>query len=196
MHPADGAIAPKVGTGYLPLAQPVAQGFNRYIEADPAAMLDPRSEALAEAITRSMRIKAGVVSGDLREATSTGSEVGRELLNYGHTLGHAIERREGYTWRHGEAISVGMVFVAELSHALGRLDAATLARHRDVLASLGLPTTYDADAWPELRAAMNLDKKTRGSALRFVVLDYVADPGIAEAPGEDVLEAAFARLAG
>ena len=164
------------------------------VEADPAAVLDPVAPALAEAIVRGIRVKASVVSADLREATSVGKQVGRELLNYGHTLGHAIERREGYTWRHGEAISVGMVFVAELSHALGRLDTATLARHRSVLESLGLPTRYDAGAWDELRAAMSLDKKARGSALRFVVLDALADAAILDGPPEDVLSAAFARI--
>lgn len=165
------------------------------VEADPAAVTDPASPALAEAVVRGIRVKADVVSADLRESTSVGKRVGRELLNYGHTLGHAIERREGYTWRHGEAISVGMVFVAELSHALGRLDAATLARHRDVLASLGLPTTYDADAWADLRAAMNLDKKTRGSSLRFVVLDALVDAAVLSSPPEDALAAAWARIA-
>ena len=165
------------------------------IEADPAAVLDPHSAALVEVVERAIAVKAEVVSADLRESTSVGKEVGREVLNYGHTLGHAIERHEGYRWRHGDAVAVGMVYAAELAAGLGRLDAATVARHRSVLAALGLPTSYTGP-WPDLRAAMNLDKKTRGSALRFVVLDYVADPGIAEAPGEDVLEAAFARLAG
>lgn len=165
------------------------------VEADPAAVADPASPALVEAVVRGVRVKADVVSADLREATSVGRQVGRELLNYGHTLGHAIERREGYTWRHGEAISVGMVFVAELSHALGRLDAATLARHRSVLAAVGLPTSYDAGAWDELRAAMNLDKKTRGSALRFVVLDALAQAAILSAPPEDALRAAWDRVA-
>ncbi len=165
------------------------------IEADPAAVLDPPRAAHGEVVERAIAVKAEVVSADLRESTSVGKEVGREVLNYGHTLGHAIERHEGYRWRHGDAVAVGMVYAAELAAGLGRLDAATVARHRSVLAALGLPTSYTGP-WPDLRAAMNLDKKTRGSALRFVVLDYVADPGIAEAPGEDVLEAAFARLAG
>ena len=80
---------------------------------------------LRELIERSIRVKADVVSADLQEATSTGDRVGRELLNYGHTLGHAIERREGYRMRHGEAISIGMVFAAELSRRAAKLDGAT-----------------------------------------------------------------------
>ncbi|QIK73559.1 3-dehydroquinate synthase [Propioniciclava coleopterorum] len=183
------------------LAEMIKHGFIadertlELFEADPAAMLDPRSDALAEAITRSMRIKAGVVSGDLREATSTGSDVGRELLNYGHTLGHAIERRERYTWRHGYAVAVGLAFAARLSHALGHADAAFVERHLRVLESVGLPTSYAADAYDDLRATMSLDKKSRGASLRFVLLDAVGAPFMATAPDEDVLRATYAELA-
>ena len=73
-----------------------------------------------------------MVSADLRETTSTGSWVGRELLNYGHTLGHAIERREGFRRRHGEAVSIGMAYAAALARQAGRLDEATATRHRQV----------------------------------------------------------------
>ena len=89
------------------------------IEADPVAATDAGSGVLRELIERSIAVKARVVSADLREATSVGAKVGRELLNYGHTLGHAIERREHYRWRHGEAISVGMIFAAELARLAG-----------------------------------------------------------------------------
>ncbi len=163
-------------------------------EADPAAMLDPGSAALAEAVTRSMRIKAGVVGGDLREVTSAGDQVGRELLNYGHTLAHAIERREHFTWRHGYAVSIGVAFAARLSRNLGHANDAFVARHLDVLRSVGLPTTYDPAAYDDLRATMNLDKKKRGAALRFVLLDAVGEPFIAEAPDEDVLRATYEEL--
>ena len=67
---------------------------------------------LAELVRRAVQVKASVVSADLREATSVGTQVGREALNYGHTLGHAIEQHEHYRWRHGEAVSVGLVFAA------------------------------------------------------------------------------------
>lgn len=184
------------------LAEMVKHGFIadertlELFEADPAAMLDPASDALAEAVTRSIAVKAAVVSGDLREATSVGGRVGRELLNYGHTLGHAIERREHYRWRHGYAVSVGVRYAALLSARLGHADDAFVARHTDILASVGLPLTYAPDAFADLRATMNLDKKTRGAALRFVLLDAVAAPFIAEAPDERVLEAAYADLTG
>lgn len=165
------------------------------VEARPDKVIEPESHAFADIVTRAIRVKAGVVSADLREATSVGSAVGRELLNYGHTLGHAIERHERYTWKHGQAISVGMVFAAELSRRAGLLDAGLLERHRTVLELLGLPTRYShAAAWPQLRAAMNLDKKTRGSVLRFVVLTDLARASMLVAPDEELLRDAFAAV--
>jgi hypothetical protein len=130
-------------------------------------------------------VKARVVSADFRESTSTGSAVGRELLNYGHTIGHAVERREGFTWRHGDAISVGMVYAAELARLAGRLDHETAGRHRLVLSQVGLPTTYAADAFDDLLHTMALDKKARGSTLRFVILNGLASAEILAAPSED-----------
>ncbi len=132
------------------------------IESDPASAKRATAPLLRELIERSIAVKARVVSGDLREATSVGDRVGRELLNYGHTLGHAIERREVYRWRHGEAISVGMIFIAELARLAGRLDHETAARHKMILSAVGLPTGYPADAFDDLLATMALDKKTRG----------------------------------
>lgn len=164
------------------------------IEDDPALALDPRGDVICALIKRSIEVKAAVVGSDLRERTSVGRDLGREVLNYGHTLGHAIERHQGFTWRHGEAISVGMAFVAELSRRLGLLDDDTVERHHRLLHELGLPTSYPTEAWPALREAMNLDKKTRASALRFVVLEGLARARIVESPDEAVLEAAFMAL--
>jgi 3-dehydroquinate synthase len=164
------------------------------LEEQPGAALDPSSPVLRELVERSVAVKARVVSADLREATSQGRQVGRELLNYGHTLGHAVERREHFRWRHGEAVSVGMVFAAELARAAGILDGAVADRHRVVLTSLGLPTTYAPEAFDELVAAMGLDKKTRGSTLRFVVLDGLASAQILPGPSEDLLRTAYAAL--
>ena len=91
-------------------------------------------------------------------------------------------RSRAYTWRHGHAVAVGLVFAAELSRLAGRLDDATAARHRAVLELLGLPTSYRADAWPDLLAAMRVDKKARADTLRFVVLDGLAKPGHPQGP--------------
>jgi 3-dehydroquinate synthase len=166
------------------------------VESDPGAACEPASATLRELIERSIRVKADVVSRDLRESTSVGRVTGRELLNYGHTLGHAIERHERFRWRHGEAISVGMVFAAELSRLAGRLDAGTAARHSAILRRLGLPTTYRSDAFDDLLAAMAVDKKTRGSTLRFVVLDRLAEASILVGPDHGLLRAAYAAVAG
>ncbi|MPZ65005.1 MAG: 3-dehydroquinate synthase [Pseudonocardiaceae bacterium] len=160
------------------------------IEADPDAALDPTGEVLPELVRRAISVKAEVVAADLRESHL------REVLNYGHTLGHAVEHREQYRWRHGAAVSVGMVFAAELARLAGRLDDATADRHRRVLTSLGLPTGYDADALPELLDTMRGDKKTRSGVLRFVVLDGLAEPGRLEGPDRELLTAAYAAAVG
>ncbi len=158
------------------------------IERDPAAALDPTGPVTRELIERAVRVKADVVSGDLRESGV------REVLNYGHTLAHAIEKVEGYRWRHGHAVAVGLVYAAALARLAGRLDDVTAERHRAVLALLGLPTAYRADAWSRLLATMRVDKKTRGSTLRFVVLDGLARPAILEGPSDELLRSAYREV--
>jgi 3-dehydroquinate synthase len=158
------------------------------IEANPAAAADPASAVLRELVERSVAVKARVVGADLRESGL------REILNYGHTLGHAIEKIEAYRWKHGHAVSVGLVFAAALARHAGRLDPTTAARHEDVLTSLGLPVRYRADAWPDLHATMRVDKKSRGARLRLVVLDGLARPFILDAPPDDLLRMAYAEV--
>jgi len=158
------------------------------IEADPEAALDPTGAVLPELIRRAVAVKAEVVAADEKESQL------REILNYGHTLAHAIERREQYRWRHGAAVSVGLVFAAELGRLAGRLDDQTADRHRAILTSLGLPVTYDADALPRLLEYMAGDKKTRSGVLRFVVLDGLAKPGRLEGPDPALLAAAYSEI--
>ncbi|HYO01641.1 MAG TPA: 3-dehydroquinate synthase [Mycobacterium sp.] len=158
------------------------------IEADPEAALDPAGSVLPELIRRAVTVKAEVVAADEKESQL------REILNYGHTLAHAIERRERYRWRHGAAVSVGLMFAAELGRLAGRLDDATADRHRSVLTALGLPTTYDADALPQLLEYMAGDKKTRSGVLRFVVLEGLAKPGRLEGPDPALLVAAYSEI--
>jgi 3-dehydroquinate synthase len=143
----------------------------------------------AELVERAVRVKAAVVGRDLRESGE------REHLNYGHTLAHAIEKRERYRVRHGDAVAVGLVFAAALGRAAGRLDPATADRHRTVLAALGLPVTYDSTGWPELHEAMRVDKKARGAVLRFVVLDGLGRPGILADPAPQLLAEAWSAVA-
>jgi 3-dehydroquinate synthase len=154
------------------------------VEKDPA---DLSSAVVRELIERSVRVKARVVSADLRESGP------REVLNYGHTLAHAIEKVEGYGWRHGHAVSVGLVYAAALARLAGRLDEATAARHRSVLSALGLPVTYGGD-WQALHTAMRVDKKARRTRLRFVVLDGLAQPSILDNPADDLLRAAYSEV--
>jgi 3-dehydroquinate synthase len=158
------------------------------IERDPPAVLRAGNPDERELIERSVRVKAAVVSEDLTEHGR------REILNYGHTLGHAIERLEQYRWRHGDAVSVGLVYAAALARLLDRLDPATAARHRAVLTALGLPTSYRPESWPELLEIMRLDKKSRGHRIRFVVLDGLARPGIADDPDPALLAAAYQEV--
>ncbi|MGO1166604.1 MAG: 3-dehydroquinate synthase [Janibacter sp.] len=159
------------------------------VEADANGVQDPASAALREVIERKIAVKATVVAADLRESHL------REILNYGHTLGHAIEHHEHYRMRHGEAVAIGMVYAAEVAHRAGRIDAALLERHRYVLGLLGLPTSYSGATFDELIDALRRDKKTRGATLRFVVLDDVAEPTRLEGPGEQLLREAYAALA-
>ncbi len=159
------------------------------IEKDTAAVADPRSALLRELIERAISVKADVVSEDLKESGR------REILNYGHTLGHAIELAERYSWRHGAAVSVGMMFAAELARSVGRLSDADADRHRSILESLGLPITYRRDRWQALLDGMRRDKKSRGDLLRFVVLDGIARPGILDVPDTSLLFAAYQEIA-
>lgn len=159
------------------------------LEQELEATTNPQSPQFHEAISRAIRVKAEVVAEDTREHGR------REFLNYGHTLGHAIEHAERYQWRHGAAISIGMVFAAELARLAGRLDDETVARHRRILASLNLPLTYPANRWKTLRATMQRDKKTRGAMLRFIVLDGVGRPRVLEGPDQTMLFTAYQSLA-
>jgi 3-dehydroquinate synthase len=88
-----------------------------------------------------------------------------------------------------------MVYAAELGHRAGRLAADVVARHRTVLTAVGLPVTYPAGHWPELLAAMRVDKKARADTLRFVVLDGLAQPGILAGPAEETLREAYEAVA-
>ncbi len=202
-HPPAGVLCDLAALETMPrndyvsgLAEVVKAGFIAdpeiltIVERDPEGACRPDGPHTRELVERAVRVKADVVSGDLTEQGR------REILNYGHTLGHALERVERYRWRHGAAVSVGMVFAAELARLAGRLDDATADRHREVLTSLGLPVTYSGGTWPQLLDAMRVDKKSRGDRLRFIVLDGLARPSVLEAPDPSLLVAAFGEVSG
>ncbi|NEK86299.1 3-dehydroquinate synthase [Blastococcus saxobsidens] len=154
----------------------------RLLDADPTGRRDTE-----ELIERAVRVKADAVGEDLYD---TGR---REFLNYGHTLGHAIERLEDFGWRHGEAVAVGLVFAAELAGQAGLLTRTEVDRHRDLVAAMGLPTGYAGD-WARLQQVMRVDKKARGASLRFVVLDGLGNPTILTDPDQSWLDAAWAAV--
>ncbi len=199
-HPPAGVLCDLNALATLPrhdyvsgLAEIVKVGFTHdprileLVEQDPAASTTADGPHTRELVERAIAVKAAVVSEDLTEQGS------REFLNYGHTLGHAVEKVEDYRWRHGAAVSIGLVFVAELGRLAGRLDDATAARHRAVLQSVGLPTSYTGP-WTRVHAAMRIDKKSRGDRLRFVVLDALARPRILDDPDPGLLVAAYEEV--
>ncbi|MEJ7833293.1 MAG: 3-dehydroquinate synthase [Nocardioides sp.] len=168
----------------------------RLVETTDPEELVASPPVLRELVERAIRVKIDVVVADLRETGGREGHPGREVLNYGHTLAHAIERVEDYGIRHGEAVAIGCVYAAELAQRAGRLSADVVERHRTAFARVGLPVTYSGADFDDVHAVMKLDKKARGSQLRFLVLDDVARPGILAGPSETDLRAAFAAIGG
>lgn len=159
------------------------------IEADVDRVTDPSTPEFQRAIELAIGVKARVVSEDFKEGGL------REILNYGHTLGHAIEHAERYQWRHGVAIAIGMMYAAELGRMAGALSDEAVDRHHRVLSLLGLPLTYPAGRWPGLLAAMQRDKKARAGMLRFIVLDDIGKPRVLAGVDESVLQFAYQEIA-
>jgi len=176
------------------LAEVVKCGFIR----DPKILDILKGKSLAEIradkslttelIERSIRVKGDVVSGDFKESFD------REILNYGHTFGHAVELDSKYSLRHGECVSIGMIYVAELAYSLDLISESTLHLHRELLESLDLPTTYSGTSWSALLANMKLDKKSRGNTLRFVLLGEIGQTQRVEGPDEGALIEAYEKV--
>jgi 3-dehydroquinate synthase len=155
-----------------------------------------RGRCLQSIVVRCARIKAKVVALDPTERGL------RMILNYGHTLGHALEaasvagrvRGAGAKLHHGEAVAIGMVYAAAVSATLGRLDASLVDDHRRVLNGVDLPTTAAGVSWDQLRGFMRLDKKYRGG-IRMVVLSALGQPEVVQVK-EKTLRAAWGEVAG
>ena len=158
------------------------------IEGDVDRATDSTSDEFRRLVELSIGIKARVVGSDFKEAGL------REILNYGHTLGHAVEFAERFQWRHGAAVAIGMVYAAELARLAGRLDDAVVDRHRSILTSLQLPIEYPIGRWDTLHGVMQRDKKARGGMLRFIVLDDVAKPTVLTGPDQSLLFAAYQEI--
>ena len=145
-------------------------------------------EVISELIQRAVTVKAQVVSSDFKESFA------REALNYGHTLGHAIEIHSKYELRHGEAVSIGLVYAAELALARGLISQADLDLHRSILSSYGLPVAYARQAWQKLSPLLALDKKARGNTIRFVALNGIGSTIRLEDLTSAELDAAYERI--
>jgi 3-dehydroquinate synthase len=151
------------------------------LERDPRPVLAREPDALISLVARCVAIKARTVAGDEHDAAA------RLTLNYGHTLGHALERLDAFEGRsHGEAIAIGMVFAARLAEARGLTDDGLAARTTRLLSSIGLETDGALPPIHDILASFRMDKKFRGG-VRFVLLRHVGDPEIVDGVSEDEL---------
>jgi 3-dehydroquinate synthase len=158
------------------------------LEADPGSVLDRDPAVLEDVVSACVRVKAEIVAEDERDAAR------RLFLNYGHTLGHALERVEAFAGRsHGEAVAVGMVFAARLSEALGRGAPGLATRHARLLAALGLEADGALPAPDAVLEAMRMDKKYRGG-VRFVLLEDVGRPFVQDGVHEALLRETLAAM--
>jgi 3-dehydroquinate synthase len=159
------------------------------LERDPAPVLAREPAALERLVARCVRAKAGVVGEDERD---TGR---RLILNYGHTLGHALERLDAFAGRsHGEAVAVGMMFAARVAEARGTAAAGLASRHARLLASLGLDAAGLLPSAEEILRAMRMDKKYR-EGMRFVLLEDVGRPVVVNSVPQDLLRKALEEMA-
>ena len=176
------------------LAEVVKAGFIadgeilNLLRGKSVTMIRKDNGAVKEIFTRAIAVKANVVSQDFKE------NFAREALNYGHTLGHAIELESRFSMRHGECVAIGMAFMAQLQFALGMITKELAQDHLDILENLGLPTSYKRGAWPILLANMSLDKKSRGKSLRFVTITGIGKTDRLENPDEKLLYSAYEKV--
>ena len=145
-------------------------------------------DVVSELIERAVSVKAEIVSSDFKEGFA------REVLNYGHTLGHAIEIHAKYQLRHGEAVAIGLVYAAELAAARDLITSTELVLHKSILSAYGLPITFDRQAWQYLLPLLALDKKARGNMVRFVALNGIGQTVRLEDLTSAELDAAYERI--
>jgi 3-dehydroquinate synthase len=136
------------------------------LEGGVSALRDRDPELLERVIATCCAEKATIVEQDEREESGL-----RMVLNYGHTVGHALEALSGYgVWRHGEAVAAGMTVAARLANHLGLVDARTTERQVALLNAVGLPTRFETPAPPVVWDALRRDKKAREGRVPFVLL--------------------------
>ena len=160
--------------------------FFEYLDTNREKILSLDADALTHIIQRSCEIKAEVVGKDEREGGL------RAVLNFGHTVGHAVETAENYTMRHGEAVSIGMVYASRLAQRTGLCDASVPERVEQLIKAYGLPTDLSAlkrkPGMTELMDTMQIDKKAEGGKVKFVLPTKIGEVVITREWGEDVLK--------
>jgi 3-dehydroquinate synthase len=168
---------------------PIADAaFLTWIEEHLDALLARDKAALRHAVMRSCQIKADVVGQDEREQGL------RAILNFGHTLGHAIEAGLGYgAWLHGEAVGCGMVLAADLSHRMGLMPAAFVARLCLLVERAGLPVQPPCLGAARYLQLMRVDKKADAGAIRFVLIEALGRAGLHAVPDERIVETLVAH---
>ena len=153
----------------------------QWYESNADAIIGLDDRVTEELIQRNVAIKVSVVEQDEKEQGR------RAILNFGHTLGHAIESHEQYRLRHGEAVSLGMLCAAWMSHRLGLVDATIVERIRTLLARFGLPTTFSCTDLEAVIALTRSDKKSRAGRRRWVLLDGIGSTIIRDDVPDDVV---------
>ena len=151
--------------------------------------IDEVRGAAYELILRSIAVKASVVSADFKEGKL------REILNFGHTLGHAVEKESEYKLRHGEAVAIGLGFALELSGLMAGLPEIDVERGKALLLKFGLSVTSPSHKWPVLLEIMRSDKKARGSRLRFIGISEFGVAEWIESVEDEDLARAYERIA-
>ncbi len=159
-----------------------------WLEANMACLTGRDPAALTHAIERSCAIKAAVVTRDERENDL------RAILNFGHTFGHAIEAATHYdTYLHGEAVGLGMLMAADLSHRIGLIDAAAAERVRNILARAGLPTEPPRIGAARALELMQMDKKVLAGTVRLVLLEQLGRAVVSGSYATSALDATLAE---
>lgn len=146
-------------------------------------------QALAEIIGAAVRVKAEVVTEDERESGR------RAILNFGHTIGHALEAESAYELLHGEAVSLGMVAALTLGRVRGVTDPALVPRTTALLARLGLPVDVAGRLNPQVLARIEVDKKRRSDGVKFVFVPRAGEASVVEVPLDEVKRQALAAFA-
>jgi 3-dehydroquinate synthase len=165
--------------------------LNAFLEKNAKKLVKLNPEATTEAVRRSVAVKARIVSEDEKEQGQ------RILLNYGHTIGHGLEAATDYgRFLHGEAVAVGMVGAAMISHELGLVSPEVVKQHRDIVKTFGLPISCcDVDVKAVMKA-MELDKKIKGKAVRWVLLEGIGQPVIRQDVAKQVVAKVLEELLG